>query len=101
MRRPGGYAQILSPQRSKVVFDRLRCQEVGEGLFEADTFTCCHCGGLQHVSATERTNEEFFCRNCMARICPPCADHPCIPLMKRIEREEARAYALRSYFSAQ
>jgi hypothetical protein len=97
MRKAGGYAQIVSPVPTKVYLDGMRCEEMGEGIFEADTFTCCHCNRVMHVRVGERTNEEYFCRNCMARICPPCADHPCIPLMKRIEVQEERDRRLRSY----
>ena len=98
MRRPGGYAFITSPVPTKIYFDGgLRCEEMGAGTFEADTFTCIHCGCGRHVPANEKTNEEYFCRICMARICPPCADHPCIPLMKKIEAEEERDRRLRSY----
>jgi hypothetical protein len=95
MRRPGGYAQIVSSQRSKVFFDRLRCEEIGEGTFEVDTFTCVHCNSVVHVPA--RQDDEYFCRNCMARICPPCADHPCLPWLKKLEIAERRDRALRSY----
>lgn len=100
MRNPGGYATILSPVRSKVSLNGgMLCEEIGEGTFEIDTFSCCHCNSVVHVKARERA-DEYFCRNCMARICSPCADHPCMPLLKKfelIERQEAKQRALRSY----
>jgi len=97
MRRPGGYAFITSPVPTKIILDGMRCEEMGEGVFEIDTFTCCHCNSAKHVLAGEKTNEEYFCRNCMARICPSCADFPCIPFMKKVEQAEERDYRLRSY----
>ncbi len=97
MRRPQGYAVITSPVPTKIYLDGIRCEEMGAGTFEADTFTCIHCNRGMHVKVGEKTNEEYFCRNCMARICPPCADHPCIPFMKKIEAEEERDRRLRSY----
>jgi hypothetical protein len=99
MRNPQGYAQILSPVRSKALFDRLRCVEIGEGLTEIDTFNCVHCSQCIHTIAGDRSADEYFCRNCMARICPSCADYPCMPLIKRIEQEEARDRARRSYMA--
>lgn len=100
MRNPGGFATILSPVRSMVSLNGgMLCQEIGEGTFEIDTFSCCHCNSVVHVKARDRA-DEYFCRNCMARICSPCADHPCMPLLKKfeqIERQEAKQRALRSY----
>src|SRR4051812_46462255 len=97
MRNPQGYAQIISPTRSKVIFDLVRCEEVKEGVTEIDTFSCIHCGRVIHTKARDRAADEYFCRLCMARICPPCADHPCIPLKKKIEQEEERYRTRRSY----
>jgi hypothetical protein len=97
MRNPGGYAFITSPVPQRIVLDGMRCEDIAEGVVEIDTFNCFHCSRVVHVRAGEKTNEEYFCRNCMARICPPCADHPCVPFMKRIEEEEERDRRLRSY----
>lgn len=97
MRKAGGYAQIISPERSMATFDRLRCQEINAGLTEIDTFNCIHCGMGVHTKAGDRSADEYFCRNCMASICPYCADFPCTPLMKKIEQEEERDRVRRSY----
>lgn len=95
MRKPGGYATISSPAATRVNFDGLRFEEVGAGLFEVDTFTCVHCNSAVHVQARSQ-GDEYFCRNCMARICPRCADHPCTPFLKKIEEQEERDRRLRS-----
>lgn len=97
MRKPGGYAVIVSPDAQRVNFDHLRCEEIGAGLYETDTFTCAHCPRVVHVPSKRTREDEYFCRNCMARICPPCADHPCIPFMKKIEAEEEKDRILRMY----
>ena len=96
MRNPGGYAFITTPVATEVNFDGLRREQIGAGTFEVDTFTCKHCNRAIHI-AIKSQGDEFFCRNCMARICPSCADHPCIPFMKKIEAQEARDRTLRSY----
>lgn len=96
MRRPGGYATITSPAPQTVRFDRLRCEAIPAGTYECDTFSCAHCSGIVHVAHGTR-DDEYFCRNCMARICSPCADHPCVPFLKKIEAAERRAFYLRQY----
>lgn len=96
MRNPGGVATITSPVVTRVNFDGLRFEEIGIGTFETDSFTCIHCNHVVHVKAKTQ-GDEYFCRNCMARICPSCADHPCIPFMKKIEAQEARDRMLRCY----
>lgn len=95
MRRPGGYALITSPVAGRVNFDGLRCEEIGIGASETDTFTCAHCNRVIHVKARSQ-GDDYFCRNCMASICPPCADHPCIPFMKKVEAQEERTRRLQS-----
>ena len=94
MRNPGGAAFITSPVPTKVNFDHLRREDIGVGTYETDTFTCIHCNRVIHV-AVRSQGDEYFCRNCMARICPSCADHPCIPFMKKIEAQEERDRRLR------
>ena len=64
---------------------------------EADTWCCTHCNHQVHAPLRAQDTEYFFCRNCMSRICGPCADHPCIPFMKKIEQHEERDRMLRSY----
>lgn len=90
MRNPGGYATIVSPVAHRATLDGgLRCVEVSEGTFEIDTFSCGHCGGCVHAKAGTQ-GDEYFCRNCMRRICDRCADHPCIPFMKQVEEAEEK-----------
>jgi hypothetical protein len=81
MQKNGGYAY---------------CFDVGGVIQEADTFTCVHCNRVVPVPPRSQ-GDEYFCRNCMARICSPCADHPCIPFMKKIEAQEERDRRLKSY----
>lgn len=98
MRNPGGYAQIISPVRSMAYFDRLRCEVIGEGTTEVDTFQCCHCSRHMHVKPFAPMDEfGSMCRNCMKMVCPWCADGPCVPFEKKLEIWEARDRALRSY----
>lgn len=98
MRNPGGYALITSPQPSKVNFDRLRCEQVGEGYFEADTFTCVHCNAVIHVRPKANMDEfGSMCRNCMKMVCPRCANGPCVPFMKRLEEMEESDRRRREY----
>lgn len=96
MRKPGGYAIVTTPEPARLNLDGFRCEEIAAGVYEADTFTCVHCNRVVHVAARSR-GDEYFCRNCMARICPPCADHPCMPFLKKLEQMEAREAARRSY----
>jgi len=98
MRNAGGYAQIISPDRARVNFDRFRCEEISEGVTEVDTFTCWHCNRVIHVKPRVSMDEfGSMCRNCMKMVCPACANGPCIPFQKRLEEMERRAEALRSY----
>lgn len=98
MRNPGGYATIVSPDPSVAHFDRFRCETISAGVFEADTFTCCHCNAVRHVKP-KVSMDEFgsMCRNCMKMVCPDCANGPCVPFMKKLEEAEKRDIALRSY----
>ena len=98
MRNPQGYATIISPDPSRVTFDRFRCEDISAGIVEIDTFTCVHCNKVMHVKP--RANMDDFgsmCRNCMKMVCPTCASGPCVPFMKKLEMMEVRDYALRSY----
>ena len=100
MRKAGGYAVIFAPDPVDVNFDGLRCERIGSGTFEADTFTCCHCNRVIHVKA-KAPMDEFgsMCRNCMKMVCPTCADGPCVPFEKKLEESEQRAYIRRQYES--
>ena len=98
MRKPGGYAVITSPDPSRVNFDGFRCEDIGAGTFEADTYSCCHCNRVMHVKPRVSMDEfGSMCRNCMKMTCPTCADGPCVPFMKRLEEAEKRDMARRSY----
>lgn len=83
MRNAQGYAVIMDPE---------------EGIREADTFSCGHCGSINHVKAKADPAEiGGLCKCCMKLICKNCVGHECTPLMKRIEQEEERYHARRSY----
>jgi hypothetical protein len=98
MRNPGGYAVIVSPDESVVHFDRFRAERVPAGITERDTFCCCHCNRIMHVKPMTPMDEfGSMCRNCMKMVCPKCADGPCVPFEKKLEAQERRADALRSY----
>lgn len=70
-----------------------------EGVKEADTFSCGHCNSVRHVKAKQDpTSLGGLCKCCMKLICERCVDVGiCDPLEKKLEREEARYHALRSY----
>lgn len=98
MRNPGGYAVIVDPEGGQVRFDRFRCEQVGAGTHEADTFTCCHCSIVIHVKPMAKIGEfGAMCRNCMKMMCPACANGPCVPFLKKLEEAEKRDRVLRSY----
>ncbi len=98
MLKPGGYVQIVSPDRATVQFDGFRCETVSAGITEMDTFSCVHCNRIVHVKSRTPIDEfGSMCRNCMKMVCPACADGPCIPFEKKLEVAERRGIALRSY----
>lgn len=84
MRNPQGYAVITDPQF---------------GIKECDTYTCNHCNCVKHVKPKEKPEDiGGLCRCCMKLICSECVSiGVCDPFMKKLEREEARYHALRSY----
>ena len=74
MMRPGGYAVITMPDDMKetvVNFDGTRREIVknNHGKYEADTFSCFHCGAVEHVPHKPDVNEVGFCRSCISRSC--------------------------------
>ena len=98
MRKAGGYAMITSPEPTLVNFDRLRCEAIGEGTFECDTYTCEHCNRIIHVKPGAVPEElGSMCRRCMKMVCPGCAPKGCLPWLKQLEMAESRDRALRSY----
>lgn len=98
MRKPGGYAVIVTPDTAIVNFDRRGRRAVHAGTTETDTFTCGHCGSVVHVlPRQDPANIGGLCKQCMKLICPRCLDHGCAPLEQKLERAESRDRALRSY----
>ncbi len=101
MRKPGGYAQLVSTQPGLLRLDdpKARPEVLREGVTEFDSFTCGHCGNVRHVRAKERPEDTGgLCKQCMKLICPHClATGRCDPLEKKLERAERRDAALRSY----
>lgn len=98
MRRPGGYATVVSPVRSVVNLDGLRCEQIPEGVFEVDTFSCSHCQRITHVMPRmDPADLGGMCKVCYKLICPFCVGKGCDPLEKKLERSEARDRARRSY----
>lgn len=87
MRNAQGYATLVSP----------------DGVKEADTYQCAHCQYITHVKAGQSTDElGGVCTHCTTKtrpgfICKRCVGKPCDPFEKKLEREEARYHALRSY----
>ena len=76
MLKPGGYAQIVEPDRP---------------TRELDTFTCAHCNRITHVKARERAEDiGGLCKQCMGLICPACVGQTCVPFLKTLEQMEAR-----------
>ncbi len=84
MRNAGGQFSIFDPDGPRQ---------------EADTFTCCHCNKVVIVKPRCDLNDlGGMCRLCMKMICPICVDlGSCDPFEKKLERIEARDYAIRSY----
>jgi len=84
MRNAGGYAFSF---------------DVGGIRQEADTFTCFHCNKIVIVKPMcDPCELGGMCRLCEKMICPACVDlGKCDPVEKKLEREEAKYRALRSY----
>lgn len=62
------------------------------GTVPRETFTCCHCNGLDFVPEPGAA-EIGFCNRCFARECVPCAkklNGRCTPFERRLEQYEAR-----------
>lgn len=105
MLNPGGYATLISERSGLAKLGRdFRCEEVPEGLWECDTFTCGHAGpdhiGNEIVYVMPRAdpaNIGGLCKQCMKLICPRCLGKGCTPLEKSLEKWEARERARQSY----
>ena len=85
MRKPGGTGMWTDLESDRVV--------------EVDTFSCAHCNKVVFVPPkADPSLVGGFCMMCMKHICGPCTDDGrCIPLERRLEQNEARGRALRSY----
>lgn len=80
--RAQGYACISDPD---------------SGIKETDTITCCHCNRVVHIPPGKVETVSDFCRSCMKMICITCAGKGCVPFLRKLEQEEARHHARRSY----
>jgi hypothetical protein len=69
------------------------------GRQESDTFTCGHCNKIVVVTPNSNLDEVGgMCRCCMKLICPTCVSAGiCKTIEQRLEEDEARYHALRSY----
>lgn len=81
--RAGGYAVAVYPDGQKK---------------EASSFTCAHCNRVKFVKARERAEDlGGLCKVCMGLICDTCVGHSCTPFEKKLEEQEAKYHARRSY----
>lgn len=99
MRNPGGYAQIFNG--GPVHLGRLDSRDnspekISEGITEFDTATCAHCNHVVHIKPGW-TPKIHVCKSCYKFVCEPCTAHGCTPFEKKLEEQEARDRALRSY----
>ena len=99
MRNEGGYSQIFFPDgRMRTVADLNGVKvKINGAMFESSTFTCVHCGKIEHVLPKADVNAVGFCRNCMKPICRECSSKPCRPLEQALQEAEAKGQARRSY----
>jgi len=83
MRNPGGVLICSGP----------------DGVTEADTDRCNHCGCIVLFKAGQgRGDIGGTCKQCMGFVCDRCyARIGCLPFEERLKRAEARGEALRSY----
>lgn len=75
-------------------------EETGpEGSVRGETFTCCHCNGLE-VAVPGKT---LVCEHCWAPVCDRAACRECVPFEKKLELFEkamARTASRNSLFEA-
>lgn len=72
----------------------------GVGIYTCDgvsveiaTKKCGHCQHMVDIPKPREIHSYMdFCRNCFVMICIECSGKPCVPLLKRIEDAEAKAY---------
>lgn len=65
-------------------------------LVEKDTFTCKHCNTVVIVEPAPKPMPGGRCTLCDALVCDACADKPCRPFEKWLEKMESRDRLLRS-----
>jgi len=83
VRRAGGYAVAFYPDGK---------------VKESDSFTCSHCNRVKFVKHKERAEDlGGLCKVCMGLICDACVGHACVPFEKKLEEQEAKYHARRSY----
>lgn len=83
MRNAGGQATIFGGE-GIVNFDGRWRAEVRSECYTVDSFTCTHCGRVEHVPHKPDVNHVGFCRNCMKPICFECSGKPCLPYEKQL-----------------
>lgn len=97
MRKPGGYGIVTSPVPTALRFDGgWRCETMGAGVFETDTYTCGHCGGVTTVLPfKDAADVGALCKKCMKVVCRKCVNEgrqsgviTCDPLEAKLERWE-------------
>lgn len=97
MLRPGGHGEIIGGKGTYVCFEPTgKPVMVTSDQHGIDTWTCVHCNHVVHAPPLRKDTDYFFCRMCMARICDHCADHPCMPFMKKVEAQETRTRQLQA-----
>lgn len=98
MRNPGGYSFVCTPVETVADFDKVTKETIDPGTFERDTFTCKHCNRVTHVKPRmDAASLGGLCKICYGLICPFCVGKGCDPFEAKLERQEARQLALRSY----
>jgi hypothetical protein len=102
MRNPQGYASVIGPP-GRLVSQAARAANPGLDALaahtECDTFTCGHCQHVTLVPPFARPEDMGgFCRQCSTAICKSCHGvGTCTPWEAKMEKQEARSHALKSY----
>lgn len=73
--------------------------EPGKPTQGGETFACGHCNKQTFIKPMcDPAEIGGLCKGCMRLVCGPCVDQMrCDPIEKKLERQEARGSALRSY----
>lgn len=75
--------------------------ETGPGIRpkELDGFTCPHCQFVTLVKPfCDPVDAGGYCMCCAKPICKNCIGKDCTPFLKSIEKQEAKAAAVRGWF---